>query len=80
MSRLQASFRWLCLVLTQSDYLLDRSRSGFFFYHVEQSMNRIDMLCSINGLLILKAGAQSGSYSFAGSRDIMLIKYCFVST
>lgn len=33
-------------------YLLGRSRLAFF--PVKQSMNRIDMLFSINGLLILK--------------------------
>lgn len=34
-------------------YLLGRSRP-FFCIQVEQSMNRIDMLFSINGLLLLK--------------------------
>lgn len=49
-----------------------------FFYLVERPMNRIDMLFSINGLLILEAC--SHSHSFAGRRDKMLINYCFVST
>lgn len=43
-----------CRVATQCDYLLGRSWPGFFFEHVDRPMNRIDMLFSINGLLILK--------------------------
>lgn len=78
MPRLQASSRWLCLVMTQQDYLLGRSRPGFFYF-VQRPMNRIDVLFSINGLLILKACTQSGSHSFAGRLDKMLINYCFVS-
>lgn len=38
--------------VSSGGYLLGRSRP--FFFQVEQSMNRIDMLFSINGLLILK--------------------------
>lgn len=53
---------------------------GFFSEHVDRPMNRIDMLFSINGLLILKGCTHS--HSFAGRRDKMLINYllfCFYS-
>lgn len=76
MSLLQAS-----VCRAECDYLLGRSWPRvFFFEHVDRPMNRIDMLFSINGLLILKGCTHS--HSFAGRRDKMLINYllfCFYS-